>query len=672
MPRTYEQELEFLEKISPCCWKIKKGFVPDMKVEGVFYVNDFLGKLMFDELRQFSTSGDYGGFLPGMKQIANVAALPGIVHRSVGLPDVHSGYGFAIGNMAAFDMADPMAVVSPGGVGFDINCGVRLLRTNLTLKDVLPVKEQLTQALFDHIPVGVGSKGIIPMNARNLDEALEMGMDWSLREGYVWADDKEHCEEYGRMLQANPNKVSLRAKKRGLPQLGTLGAGNHYAEIQVVEEIFDRHAASKMGIDQLNQVVLMIHCGSRGLGHQVATDALQEMERVMKRDNIVVNDRQLACARIDSPEGQDYLAAMAAAANYAWVNRSSMTFLSRQAFAKMFNSTPDDLDMHVIYDVSHNIAKVEEHWVNGKPTQLLVHRKGSTRAFPPHHPLIPVDYQLTGQPVLIGGTMGTCSYVLTGTDKAMTETFGSTCHGAGRAISRAKSRRTLEYSDVLAKLQENGISIRVASPKLVMEEAPESYKNVTDVVNTLVLPRGWNQFKSPQTAPNRCYQRLILILVCALFLRMHILSALFHMSELSDKDQEVLGNTAEDIDNALRCRDEVIGDDQGDMASKSRMTIPFAPPTLDGGALLLSRYGIQDSGLFRMYELISTPPSDESDLAKLSRTFKSVPLFASFISGATAGCLAVPGIFNQFTHSNQLTVWRTKEMAKVCTFCSIV
>ncbi|VDK41929.1 unnamed protein product [Taenia asiatica] len=484
MPRSYEEELKFLEKLSPCSWRIKKGFVPNMKVEGVFYVNDFLGHLMFDELRQFTQSGDYGGFLPGMKQIANVAALPGIVHRSVGLPDVHSGYGFAIGNMAAFDMTDPEAVVSPGGVGFDINCGVRLIRTNLTLKDVLPVKEQLTQALFDHIPVGVGSKGIIPMNATNLDEALEMGMDWSLRQGYVWADDKEHCEEYGRMLQADPSKVSARAKKRGLPQLGTLGAGNHYAEIQVVEEIFDRHAASKMGIDQLNQVVLMIHCGSRGMGHQVATDALLEMERAMKRDKIEVNDRQLACARINSPEGQDYLAAMAAAANYAWVNRSSMTFLSRQAFAKMFNSTPDDLDMHVIYDVSHNIAKVEEHWVNGKPTQLLVHRKGSTRAFPPHHPLIPVDYQLIGQPVLIGGTMGTCSYVLTGTDKAMTETFGSTCHGAGRALSRAKSRRTLEYSDVLENLAQKGISIRVASPKLVMEEAPESYKNVTDVVNT--------------------------------------------------------------------------------------------------------------------------------------------------------------------------------------------
>ena len=238
--------------------------------------------------------------------------------RSVGLPDVHSGYGFAIGNMAAFDMSDPEAIVSPGGVGFDINCGVRLLRTNLSEKDVAPVKEQLTQSLFDHIPVGVGSKGVIPMNAHDLEEALEMGMDWSLREGYSWAEDKEHCEEYGRMLQADPSKVSDRAKKRGLPQLGTLGAGNHYAEIQVVDEIYDKFAASKMGIDFKGQVCIMIHCGSRGLGHQVATDALVVMEKAMKRDRIETNDRQLACARINSPEGKDYLAGMCAAANYAW------------------------------------------------------------------------------------------------------------------------------------------------------------------------------------------------------------------------------------------------------------------------------------------------------------------------------------------------------------------
>lgn len=534
--------------------RVQAGFVPEMKVDGMFYVNEKLQGLALGELEvaceRAKASGGGGGFLPAVKQIANVAALPGVVGHSVGLPDVHSGYGFAIGNVAAFDMDDPDAIVSPGGVGFDINCGVRLIRTNLSEEDVAPIKEQLTQSLFDHIPVGVGSQGIIPTTAGDLNEALEMGMDWSLREGYAWAEDKEHwyarararqwpatslageckerssqpalpcaralsrslhatdrdrrlrtrarvrpasptssltlarSEEYGRMLTADPNKVSTRAKKRGLPQMGTLGAGNHYAEVQVVDEIYDERGAGKMGIDRVGQVVVMLHSGSRGLGHQVATDALTAMERAMKRDGIAVNDRQLACARIGSQEGQDYLASMAAAANYAWVNRSSMTFLVRQAFAKAFKKTPDDLDMHVIYDVSHNIAKMEEHVVNGERKRLLVHRKGSTRAFPPHHPLIPVDYQLTGQPVLIGGTMGTCSYVLTGTEKGMRETFGSTCHGAGRAQSRNKSRHNLDYTQVLDALKAKGISIRVASPKLVMEEAPESYKDVTAVVDT--------------------------------------------------------------------------------------------------------------------------------------------------------------------------------------------
>mmetsp|Transcript_3236 Transcript_3236/g.7105 ORF Transcript_3236/g.7105 Transcript_3236/m.7105 type:complete len:507 (+) Transcript_3236:115-1635(+) len=482
--RTYEQEKAFIEQISPVKYEVKQGFVPGMRVPGVFYVNDRLKDLIFEELQQSVSRGETGGFLPAVKQLANVAALPGIVKRSIALPDVHSGYGFAIGNVAAFDMDDPEAVVSPGGVGFDINCGVRLLRTNLSERDVAPLKEDLAQALFDHIPVGVGSQGIIPTSAKDLEAALELGMDWSLREGYAWAEDKEHCEEYGRMLAANPAKVSARAKKRGLPQMGTLGAGNHYAEIQVVEKIFDVAAARKMGIEWEGQVCVMIHSGSRGLGHQVATDALVEMERAMARDKIATNDRQLACARISSKEGQDYLQAMACAANYAWVNRSSMTFLTRQAFAKMFSSTPDDLDMHVVYDVSHNIAKVEEHMVDGRLKRLLVHRKGSTRAFPPHHPLIPVDYQLTGQPVLIGGTMGTCSYVLTGTEQGFGETFGSTCHGAGRARSRNNSRNKLDYTQVLDALKTQGIAIRVASPKLVMEEAPESYKDVTEVVDT--------------------------------------------------------------------------------------------------------------------------------------------------------------------------------------------
>lgn len=482
--RTYAQECEYLKRVDDNKFEIKMGFVPNMKVPGYFYVNSVLEEMMFEELKASQSSGGFGGFLPAVKQIANVASLPGIVGASVGLPDVHSGYGFAIGNVAAFDMDDPEAIVSPGGVGFDINCGVRLIRTNLHERDVRPVQEALTQSLFDHIPVGVGSKGVIPTRAQDLVEALEMGMDWSLREGYAWAEDKEHCEEFGRMLSADPSKVSARAKKRGLPQLGTLGAGNHYCEIQIVDEIFDKSAASKMGLDFVGQVVIMVHSGSRGLGHQVATDALTQMERAMSRDGIAVNDKQLACARIQSQEGQDYLAAMAAAANYAFVNRSSMTFLVRQTFAKMFETTADDLDMHVIYDVSHNIAKVEEHIVNGERKRLLVHRKGATRAFPPHHPLIPVDYQLTGQPVLIGGTMGTCSYVLTGTDKGMTESFGSTCHGAGRAMSRNKSRRALDYKDVLENLARKGISIRVASPKLVVEEAPESYKDVTQVVET--------------------------------------------------------------------------------------------------------------------------------------------------------------------------------------------
>lgn len=480
--RSYEEEESFLEKIGKNTWRIKKGFVPNMRVEGIFYVNENLEALMFEELKQFDNRG--GGFLPAVKQIANVACLPGIVGRSIGLPDVHSGYGFAIGNIAAMDFNDPEAVVSPGGVGFDINCGVRLIRTNLFEKDVQPVKEKLCQTLFDHIPVGVGTKGCFPMNAQELDCAIEQGMDWSLTKGHAWPEDKEHCEERGRMSMADSSKVSQRAKKRGLPQLGTLGSGNHYAEIQVVDEIFDAEKAAKMGIEKIGQVCVMIHSGSRGFGHQVATDALLEMEKAMKRDKIILNDRQLACARINSKEGQDYLKAMACASNFAWVNRTSMTYLTRQSFAKVFNSTPKDLDMHVIYDVSHNIAKIEEHLVDGKPKKLLVHRKGATRAFPPNHPLIPADYKLSGQPILIGGTMGTCSYVLTGTQSSMEQTFGTTCHGSGRAISRAKARRNLDYRDVLKEMSDKGISIRVATPKLITEEAPESYKNVNDVVNT--------------------------------------------------------------------------------------------------------------------------------------------------------------------------------------------
>jgi tRNA-splicing ligase RtcB (3'-phosphate/5'-hydroxy nucleic acid ligase) len=491
--RTLDDEKAFLSKLSPTLYKIDIGFVPGMNVPAYVIVNDELEQLLLEELAASAPGGDKrgGGFLPALKQVANVAALPGIVKGSFAMPDVHSGYGFCIGNVAAFDMDDENAVVSPGGVGFDINCGVRLIRTNLTEQDVMGDKrEELCQALFDHIPVGVGQDGVIPCTAKDLEDVLLMGMDYCLREGYSWPEDREHCEEQGRMLLADPSKVTKRAKKRGVSQLGTLGAGNHYVEVQVVEEIYDEPSAQRMGIGTIGQICVMIHSGSRGLGHQVATDALVEMETAMARDGIQLNDRQLSCARIQSKEGQDYLAAMASAANYAWANRSCLTYLVRRAFAKTFESSPEELDMHLVYDVSHNIAKVEQHAIRDESTgettikQLLVHRKGSTRAFPPHHPLIPVSYQLTGQPVLIGGTMGTCSYVLAGTDQGMNDTFGSTCHGAGRALSRNASRRKLDHTDVLQRLKDNHIAIRVASPKLVTEEAPESYKDVVHVVDT--------------------------------------------------------------------------------------------------------------------------------------------------------------------------------------------
>jgi len=480
----YEDDLKYITKEGELLYRIDEGFVPNMRVPGKFYANEKLEKLVFAELKARHQKQGRGGFLPSVKQIANVAGLPGIVKHSIAMPDVHAGYGFAIGNVAAFDMDDPKAIVSPGGVGFDINCGVRLIRTNLMKDDVEDMKEALAQTLFDHIPVGVGTKGTIPTTPKDLHQALETGIDWCIKKGYAWPEDKDHCEEYGRMKNADPNKLSRKAKKRGLPQMGTLGAGNHYIEIQYVAEIYDAEAAEVMGINKLNQICVMIHSGSRGLGHQVATDALVAMERAMRRDKIKTNDRQLACARIQSKEGQDYLAAMAAAANYAWVNRSSMTYLTRKAFAKVFKKSAEELDMHVVYDVSHNIAKIEKHVVDGKERKLLVHRKGSTRAFPPHHPKISKDYQESGQPVIIGGTMGTCSYVLTGTEEGFNLTWGSTCHGAGRAMSRSKSRKTLDYKDVLNDLKSKGISIRVASKKLVMEEAPESYKDVTEVVNT--------------------------------------------------------------------------------------------------------------------------------------------------------------------------------------------
>mmetsp|Transcript_44297 Transcript_44297/g.125335 ORF Transcript_44297/g.125335 Transcript_44297/m.125335 type:complete len:524 (-) Transcript_44297:382-1953(-) len=465
--------------VGKCFVKPKGGF--EMNVEGLIYADQHLAVQIIAELKSS------GSFLPALKQVANVACLPGIVGSSLGMPDIHSGYGFAVGCVAAMDTTDPNAVVSPGGVGFDINCGVRLLRSNLKEGDLYhngdPKRlRKLATALYDAIPTGVGSSGAYIATEADLKNALKSGMRWCLESGYCWLEDLECCEEQGCFKDADPNKVSSRARKRGMPQMGTLGSGNHYIEVQVVDEVFDEAAASAMGLEKGN-VCIMIHSGSRGLGHQVCTDALQ----VMESSGVKVPDRQLSAVRIKSPEGQNYLQAMAAAANYAFVNRTLMAHSARKAVTDVFDGDARELGLYVVYDVAHNIAKVEEHRPaeEGGPTRiLLVHRKGATRAFPPGHPEIPEKYRGVGQPVLIGGSMGTCSYVLTGTHKAMEETFGSTCHGAGRALSRSQALRENDSNCVLNRLRSSGIEVRIAQPRLAAEEADVAYKDVESVVAT--------------------------------------------------------------------------------------------------------------------------------------------------------------------------------------------
>jgi len=482
---TLMQNNPFFEHIGPCKYRIKMGYVPNMRVDGIFYANEILAKELLEEVvaaEQGSSRG--GGFLPALRQVANVAGLPGIVGHSLAMPDAHSGYGFSIGNVAAVDMSDPEAVVSPGGVGFDINCGVRLLRTNLTEEEVRPSLKRLAEELFKEIPVGVGSRGVLELSEPELDQLMRHGMQWLVDKGYAWPEDLDCCEERGCMTIADPACVSSRAKNRGLQQAGSLGSGNHYMEIQVVEEVFDEEAARAMGLRQ-GTVCVMIHSGSRGLGHQVCTDFLEGMQKAVSRDpELKLNDRQLACCRLTSELGQNYLKAMAAAANFAWCNRAIMAYSAREVFARVMQKEARELDMHLVYDVAHNIAKIEDHRVDGKMKKLLVHRKGATRSFGPNHPQIPNKYKPVGQPVVIGGSMGTNSYVLVGTETAMQETFGSTCHGAGRQMSRSQAIRSLSSGAVLKDLAEHGIVVRVATPKLIAEEASEAYKDVSQVIQS--------------------------------------------------------------------------------------------------------------------------------------------------------------------------------------------
>lgn len=414
------------------------------------------------------------------EQAANVACLPGIVGRSMAMPDIHWGYGFPIGGVAAFDAES--GVISPGGIGYDVNCGVKLIRTDLTAKELNKDIKKVIDTLFENVPSGVGEKGKVRLSGSQIDDVLEGGAEWAVAQGYGWKDDLVACEEGGRMKTADASKVDQRAKQRGAPQLGTLGAGNHFLEVQRVERIFDQEAAKAFGIDAVDQIVLSIHSGSRGCGHQIASDYIRVMESAIRKYSISVPDRQLACAPVNSQEGRDCFGAMSAAANYAWANRQLILHWVRESFEKALRRKADEMGMRCVYDVAHNICKLEEHEIEGRRRTLYIHRKGATRAFDGTRQEVPERYRKVGQPVLIPGDMGSASYVLAGTATAMRETFGSTCHGAGRLMSRTSATKRFSANDVISMLQSRGVYIKAASRDGIVEEAPGAYKDVEDVV----------------------------------------------------------------------------------------------------------------------------------------------------------------------------------------------
>src|SRR6516164_10073732 len=411
-----------------------------------------------------------------LEQAINVATLPGIVGPSLAMPDIHQGYGFPIGGVAAMDLEE--GVVSPGGVGFDINCGVRLVRTTLDEAEVRARLRELINQVFRDVPCGAGTTGRVEINQKQLNQVLVQGARWMVENGYGEARDSEFAEAGGALDGADPAAVSERARDRGLPQLGTLGSGNHFLEVQYVEQIHHGEAAQAFGLRE-RQVVVLIHSGSRGLGHQVCTDYVALMNKNLARYGISLPDRQLACGPIHSEEGRNYLAAMRAAANFAWANRQAILHFLRGAFRRIFGR---ETRLELIYDVCHNIAKRERHMVNGEWKEVLVHRKGATRAFPAGHPELPSAYQTTGQPVFVPGSMGTASWVLVGAPGSMTQTFGSVCHGAGRMMSRTAAKKGRNATEVQKRLEAEGIFVRSETRDGILEEIPEAYKDVDEVI----------------------------------------------------------------------------------------------------------------------------------------------------------------------------------------------
>ena len=459
---------EILKQKDVYIWEIPKEFRPGMRVNGRIYASEKLMKHIIKD--------------QAPDQVANVAFLPGIVGYSLAMPDIHWGYGFPIGGVAATQVDD--GVISPGGVGFDINCGVRLIRSNIKLQDIKDKMPEMIEELYRKIPSGVGSEGIIKLSSQEIKKVLSKGAQWAVEKGYGEKEDITYTEENGRMAQANPDIISNKAIQRGLSQLGTLGSGNHFLEVQVIDQIYQPEIARQMGLEE-GMVTLLIHTGSRGFGHQVCTDHLSVMQKAVQRYHISLPDKQLACAPVHSPEGEKYYQAMCCAANFAWANRQCIMHWAREVFSKIFHISSEGLGLKLVYDVAHNIAKIEVHHYNGKSVKLCVHRKGATRAFPPQHPELPLKYKEIGQPVLIPGDMGRFSFCSVGTKKAIDETFGSTCHGAGRVMSRGEARREVKNRDIVDELRAEGILIKARSRATLAEEISAAYKDVSEVVDVM-------------------------------------------------------------------------------------------------------------------------------------------------------------------------------------------
>ena len=459
---------EDFKQLSPFLWEIPTTYRSGMRVPVRLFADD---RLLEDALDDKS-----------LEQAVNASMLPGLVGHVTVMPDVHQGYGFPIGGVAATRL--PHGVISPGAIGYDINCGVRLLASRITLEEAEASMADLASALYRNCPSGVGVKGSIKLSTKELERVCREGAEWALDNGYAQEIDLARTEEGGRILGADPEAVSDRAKQRGQPQLGTLGAGNHFVEVDVVDQVFDSGAASVMGL-ALGTLALQIHCGSRGFGHQVCTDYVREFQPAAARYKIQLPDRELVCAPLDSPEGKRYLAAMACAANYAFANRQIMAHHARRSFEEALGGRVPDWELHQVYDIAHNMGKIEEHAVGEERVRVCVHRKGATRAFGPGFEGLPDDYRPLGQPVLVPGSMGTASWVLLGTEGSMQQSFGSTCHGAGRTMSRKQAKRTVRGDQLRAELERRGIQIRAGSMPGLAEEAPQAYKDVDAVVEVV-------------------------------------------------------------------------------------------------------------------------------------------------------------------------------------------